>query len=391
MTPVFEDYLKKNDLSGYMKALWQGYAEGDKESLHALLYLAVQTSNAEDALDIAEKLLDVDQDYVILFDKHLKEEMGKLSEEEQNDETTVCNAVKMAYLTTDMALRSKEESYFYRFGEAQNTLFRGYINDAGKPQPEAKLPTEDPQEEPVEVPEDTLDYWKSYLSRTDAATTQNSIYQSAIPYAEKGHPYAMYIVGFMLYYGIKTKYSSPSMVYLEPDNEKALPWLQRAADKDIPNACWLTYYIYMMRFRKTKQAEDEQLALSYLDKGAALGNSNCIEELQKIAEEHGEDRKAFEHLKKLAETDRSAKLKLAKYYEQGKGCEKDLKKAFELVEYVYNHSSATPYNSDWEDSAEMLADYYYEGIGCEKNVDKYFEIKQKLREDNEYLDYIMSK
>ena len=79
-----------------------------------------------------------------------------------------------------------------------------------------------------------------------------------------------------------------------------------------------------------------------------------------------DDAKAFGYLARLAAQKHTHehKLTLAEWYEKGRGCEKDEKKAFELVEYVWKNSSASPYDSSQEDSVSMLCRYLREGIGC---------------------------
>ena len=63
MTPVFKDYLNRNDINGYLTALHQGADNGDVGSLRILLYLAVMVSEVEDAVDYVTKLMDLDDDY----------------------------------------------------------------------------------------------------------------------------------------------------------------------------------------------------------------------------------------------------------------------------------------------------------------------------------------
>ena len=66
-SPNIKEYRKRNDINGYFTALWQGIEMQDLDSMHILLYLATQTSETEDALDILEKMQDVDSEYALLF------------------------------------------------------------------------------------------------------------------------------------------------------------------------------------------------------------------------------------------------------------------------------------------------------------------------------------
>jgi len=41
-SPVFEEYLAKNDIAGYMTALWKGVPARNAESMRVLFYLSVK-------------------------------------------------------------------------------------------------------------------------------------------------------------------------------------------------------------------------------------------------------------------------------------------------------------------------------------------------------------
>lgn len=73
------------------------------------------------------------------------------------------------------------------------------------------------------------------------------------------------------------------------------------------------------------------------------------------------------------------------------GCEKDERKAFELVEYVYTHSSVSPYDSSQEDSAEKLAHYLRNGIGCAVDYERASDIISGLDDDNDRMMELLSR
>lgn len=72
------------------------------------------------------------------------------------------------------------------------------------------------------------------------------------------------------------------------------------------------------------------------------------------------------------------KLELAAWYEEGKGCEPNPQRAFELVEYIYKNGSMSPYNHVYEDATDKLIRYLNTGYGCEKNEDRAFRVAMSL-------------
>lgn len=389
MTPVFEDYLQANDLHGYMTAIRREAKNGDKESLHALLYLATQTSAAEEALDIVDKMLDVDELYATLFMDFWRKEWEKLSDEDKNDYWKAGGTVKMAHCMVDLIYEHSHpefKSFFKRFGNADTTLKVAYMNHVGEDRT-AELPEENAEQEPPEVDEKLLKYWKDHHANSDASSCQEECYTTALPYAEQGHPYAMYVIGYLLSHGIKTKYRTPSVVILEADEEKALSWLERAADAGVEKANYETAKLYWNRYYHSKEDDDLRNAIYYSEQGAEQNDPLCLEILFKKAVEVEDDAMAFGYLERLADHWGSHRytLVLADWYEQGRGTEKNEKKAFELVEYVYKHSSISPYDSSYEDSVDKLIHYLREGIGCEKDTERAWQIRRDFQNEEDDL------
>ena len=75
---------------------------------------------------------------------------------------------------------------------------------------------------------------------------------------------------------------------------------------------------------------------------------------------------------------------LAYCYENGIGCEKDEKKAFEYYTKAYDHSDAS------EDELENIAQCYKKGIGCKRDIIKYIKYTSEEVDLNEYKDEIIS-
>ena len=318
-SPVFEDYLASNDINGYMTALWKGAAARDKESLRVLFYLAVQNGETEDAVDIMDMMVEADDPYIHTYSKLLKEH-------ELDYKTTLC--------MTDLAFERICPDYrspFKRFGNTENALLRAYLNNVGRQTlPEPSEEVEQGQFKDC-VPPETKDEWRSLYRRRDCSSNQMSIYAEAKPYAEQGDPFAMYIVGYLLAHGIQTKYTSPKVVLLPANHDEALRWLERAAKADIPEAQWEASQLWI--FKDDEYCKDE--AMRYIKRGVELGDKDC---LNYMAEHSPDAVERFRHLNALVEKGSSHKsrLQLAECYEKGLGCKKDERKAFELVEYVYN-------------------------------------------------------
>ena len=72
------------------------------------------------------------------------------------------------------------------------------------------------------------------------------------------------------------------------------------------------------------------------------------------------------------------KLELATWYEEGKGCEPNPQRAFELVEYIYKNGSMSIYNHVYEDATDKLIRYLNTGYGCEKDEDRAFRVAMSL-------------
>lgn len=391
VTPDINAYRKADDINGYFKALWQGVEAGDRESMHILLYLATQTSETEDAMDILEKLQDVDYEYTLLFITDFKKQFEKMSDEDKNDHWKLGDMTKGVHCMVDLVYNKRHpehRSAFKRFApEMDIILRRAYCDGVGRqPVPEAPEP-----EIPINlcVPKETKEYWRGLYHRSDCSSNQESIYNDALEYAQQGDPYAMFIVGYLLKHGIRTKYSHPNVTILESDPERALPWLKRAADADIIEACFETASVL---FNRKDDPKAELQAWQYIEKGAAHNNFNCLQTLFNHYEDK-DDKRAFEYLDKIAELAHTYeyKLQLADWYEHGRGCEKDEKKAFELVEYVYNHSSLSPYDSSYEDACETLRRYLEDGIGCEKDTERAWKIHRDLQREEDDLYELLSR
>ena len=396
MTPDFQDYLQKSDIAGYMKALWKNAKDNDLGALHALLYLAVQCQDGDTIMMCVKALYELNDVFSGFLTDFVFAQAEKLPKEEQEDDDKLISLFKVSYPFAEKQYPN-HPNYVEIYGRNHNDLLRAYLNDIGKEEddeiPDATGVVADPS---VEVPADQLRNWQLYYTRSDASSTLMGIYQGAIPYAKQGHPFAMFVVGYLLMSGIRTAYSSPSVEYLKPNRDAALPWLEKAAEAGIQEAYDCVIRIYYGRANEgseEERAEAQRKADEWIDRGAALNDEASVEKLFKRYEEAQEWEKAFPLLVRLANEFNSHehRLELAKWYREGKGCEKDDKKAFEQVEYVYNHSSASPYSSDYDDSAELLYDYLMEGIGCEKDVDRAIAIRRKLKDDWDDLDEVLSR
>ena len=139
--------------------------------------------------------------------------------------------------------------------------------------------------------------------------------------------------------------------------------------------------------------KDQAKLDEWIEKGVALNIEASVRMLFEKYEKAEEWDKAFPLLVKLTTEfhDRTLRLELAKWYREGKGCPKDDKKAFEQVEYVYKHSSVTPYDDDHDNAAEELARYYDYGIGCEKDEEKAADIRHQLKSDWDDLEEVLTR
>ena len=357
VTPVYEEYAAKSDLTGYMTALWKGAAVRDVECLQVLIYLAVKAHEHKDALDLIDMLRETGDQAMIDISEHL------------------CQIVQ-----------DEKEWPDSIFDAAEPALLRAYLNNVGR-QSNAVAPNEEVEIQDL-VPEETINYWRGLYRRDDCSSNQEAIYHDALSYAQKGDPFAMYIVGYLLKHGIRTKYSNPNVTILEADHDKAYPWLKRAADADIPEACWETASVL---FDKNNEA-DEALGWKYVEQGAAKDNKDCLLCLFRHYEGK-DDVKAFDYLVRLADQYHTHEytVQLAKWYEDGRGCEKNEKKAFELAEYVWKNSSSSPYDSSYEDSVDLLCRYLKNGIGCEEDYDRALRIQREFHDDEDRMWELLTK
>lgn len=370
MTPLFTDYLAQNDINGYLTALHREADSGDAPSLRILLYLSVMVSEVEDAMDYVDKLMTMDDDYVFAVWPYMSAAINELNEElgtcddDEKYKYALGAKFKTALNIGDMEYEKEHsgfESPFRIFGDKMIILQRAYLHHVGQ---QTYPVIDDSVATKPCAPKEKIDYWYSLYRRSDCSANQESIYQDAKPYAEQGDPDAMLVIGYLLAHGIETKYDSPRVTILRANPDFALPFLRRAADAGIPRACWETASVL---FNK-EDAEKKALGWQYVEKGAEMDNKDCLRCL--FGRYEGtDDAKAFGYLARLAAQNNTHehKLTLAEWYEKGRGGVKDEKKAFELVEYVWKNSSASPYDSSQEDSVSMLCRYLREGIGCEKD------------------------
>ena len=357
VTPVYEEYAAKSDITGYMTALWKGAAVRDVECLQTLIYLAVKAHEPKDALDLIDMLRETGDQAMIDISDHL------------------CQIVQ-----------DEKEWPDSIFDAAEPALLRAYLNNVGR-QSNAVAPNEEVEIQDL-VPEETKNYWRGLYRRDDCSSNQEAIYHDALSYAQKGDPFAMYIVGYLLKHGIRTKYSNPNVTILAADHDKAYPWLKRAADADIPEACWETASVL---FDKNNEA-DEALGWKYVEQGAEKDNKDCLLCLFRHYEGK-DDVKAFDYLVRLADQYHTHEytVQLARWYEEGRGCEKNEKKAFELAEYVWKNSSSSPYDSSYEDSVDLLCRYLKNGIGCEEDYDRALRIQREFHDDEDRMWELLTK
>ena len=383
--PVYEDYAAKRDLTGYMTALWKGAAARDIECLQVLLYLAIRAHEPEDALDLIDMLFDTNNDSIVPLCKRLnqiiqdaKKWPKEIYDDEQKYKSRLAEEFELALCTPDTPPSL--------FDDAEPELLRAYINNVGR-QPEVETPEEEVEIQDL-VSEETKNEWRGLYRRDDCSSNQEAIYHEAMSYAKKGDPFAMHVVGYLFKHGIRTKYSHPNVTILEADHEKAFPWLKRAADAGVVEACWETASVLFGK----ENPQDEALGWEYVEKGAKKNDKDCLLSLFRRYEGK-DDAKAFGYLARLADQHHTHeyKLKLAAYYEKGIGCEKDEQKAFELVEYVWKNSSASPYDSSQEDSVDLLCRYLREGIGCEKNPERAGQIYSWYKDEEDRMWELLTK
>ena len=391
-SPVFEEYLAKNDIAGYMTALWKGVPARNAESMRVLFYLSVKAEELDNAADLLDMLLDMEDEYAVCFWHFMDIQYKMMEKGGTRDMDQMLSAFKLSLVLGDATYLDAYPDYpslLHRFGDHENTLLRAYINNVGR---QNDLSTFNFQLStfPINpcVPEEKKNYWRGLYRRDDCSSNQETIYQEALEYAKQGDPFAMYVVGYLLSHGIRTKYSNPTVTILEPNKQKALPFLRRAADAGVTEACWEAASILF------DQGDEESKALGwqYVEKGAEKDDKDCLRGM--IRRYEGEDdTKAFEYLVRLAAQNNTheQKLKLAGWYENGRGCEKDEKKAFELVEYVYNNSSASPYDSSQEDSVGMLCRYLREGIGCKPDPERAGKIYRWYQDDEDRMWELLSR
>lgn len=341
-SPVYEDYLAKNDIGGYMTALWKGVAARDIESMRVLFFLSVEAEEPENAFALLKMLKEAGDDF------------------------------GLAQVEFTLMIP--------RFGNNEPALLRAYITNVGR-EVEDATPEEEEQPEFKDcAPQDLKDEWRGLYHRDDCSANQMSIYNEALPYAKQGDPYAMFIVGYLLNRGIKTKYSNPPVIMLEVDHQKAATWLRRAAKAGIDKACWEAACALSEAWYVPDSNGENPEIRQFIEMGAKKNDPACLEWLFKNTKE---DKERFEYLERLAEAYRTYQyeIELSEWLAEGKGCEKDEKRAYELADHVYRHTEVSPYDDSHEKAAKLLARYLENGIGCEPDPDRARDIRRGLSSD----------
>ena len=342
----------------HARVIWRGVKHGNLECMRRYLYVAYNCQ-ADDEISIVAGWLAEEGD-----------ERAKLY---QQFKKNVPDANPLSLYC--MAFFDKEGSpYAPIYGDMIYTLCRLHANGVGffeNDEPSEDVNTDTPDAEDVK-------YWYSMYNRSDCSSNQIGIYRDALPYALGGNADAEFIVGSLLLHGIKTKYSSPDTVYLEPDKQKAKEWLEKAAAKGINKA--YRELPYTCEYRSDEWLE-------YVRIGAEAGEPENLELWQQWLLEHDDAQEAAKQcLKRVEQGSREAMLKMADYYLKGYGVKTNPEEAFRLVDYVYHHSSVSPYSSVHEDAAELLQKFYEEGIGVAKDPDKAWEIYTTLKSDMDDLE-----
>ena len=389
-TPDFTEYLRNEDLTGYLRDLHREADKDDIGSLHALLFLAVRLSDGGKAVDYAHRLYELKDPFGVFYWDFIMAQYESLSEEDKNNDEKLTKMLKMSYPWAQQAFPDHPD-FEKMYLPSNNQIFRGYLNHVGE-EIESEVTEEDQEVEIHDcASEETKANWRSLYRRSDCSTNQQSIYSEAMTYAKQGDPYAMYIVGYLLSHGIETKYSTPKMVYLEVDKDKALPWLERATEADIPQAYWEAASIWLDRSRRNDHSPEMfDKAQRYILRGAELDDVEC---LRYLVEYSKDDVVKFNSLLRLVEVDSSHKsrLQLANCYEKGIGCEVNPDKAFEQVEYVWKHSSCSPYDDSYETACSKLASYLNTGFGCEKDPARAGSILSSYSDEEDRMMELLSK
>ena len=182
--------------------------------------------------------------------------------------------------------------------------------------------------------------------------------------AEKNIPYAQYKMGYYLYYGIKEK-----------DKEKGLEWLKKAYENGSPSAALTIgdHYLYSRddgvdyndAFQYYKFAEEN----GYVSEGIGLCYSFGIG----VEKNHNEAFKFFGIAADRGYT--TAKYRLGMCYKRGKGTAKNPTEAFNWLSQAAEDGNK---NAAYEVGMMLL-----EGSGTAMNIEKGVEMLQQAAEKNQ--------
>ena len=154
--------------------------------------------------------------------------------------------------------------------------------------------------------------------------------------------------------------------------KQAKYWYTKAADQQYPGG------IHNLGMLEFKQGHYEQ-ALSYFQKGASLKSSESMTLLGAYYSEgivfEQDYKKALEYFDKALDIDKnnaSAQFNVGQAYYYGEGVQKDYHKAFAWYTMAANQ--------DYNLAKIQLAEMYFSGKGVNKNVNKAIEIIRPLAE-----------
>lgn len=360
-----------SDPTAHARVIWHGACNLNPECLRRYAWVAYNCQDDEELLAAITNLADTGDETAQAYMK------GKKEIEEQDGKFVPRAFYCLLFWDPDGS------PYDRLYGQMAYSLFRLYSDrvgffendDAPEPQPDHDEPDDE-----------TVKWWFWWYKRDDCASNRRDVYDSALPYALAGHAEAQYIVGSLLRYGVHEKFSNPPAVYLEPDHDKAADFLRQAAEQGVPQA-----YNMLLTLEEWGSAPWRELA----KKGADLGDEDCLNEYYNYLTKQPDADSAAEAarvcLRLVEQGDHKAMLRMAKRYETGDGIDPDPAEAFRLADYVYHHSSISPYDSSYEDANELLQHFYREGIGTPVDKDKAWALYRELKDEEDRLDDLLSR